>query len=135
MIAKRYPPPATRSGLTRRVTINQFRMYVNVNFYENLQPCEVFVTTAKQGSTIAGFVDGICIAISYGLQYGIPWSVFRKKLSHMTFEPRDEENASAIDLLAKTVTDLISIYGGKEDEGPILNQKENETNDSKPECG
>lgn len=126
MPTKRYPPPEIRSALTKKANVGSFTMYITVGFYHNSQPCEVFITTAKQGSTVAGFMDSIAIGISYGLQYGIPWSVFAKKYSHMTFEPKDDDSSSAAHLLASVVSELVSNFGGNPDKGPMLDKPEEE---------
>ena len=55
--------------------------------YEDGTPGEVFISMAKEGSTISGLMDSFATAISYGLQYGVPLKFFVDKFSHVRFEP------------------------------------------------
>ena len=48
---------------------------------------EIFLKLGKQGSTLAGVMDAFSIAVSVGLQYGVPLETFVKKFSYMRFEP------------------------------------------------
>ena len=50
-------------------------------------PGEVFISMAKEGSTISGLMDTLATSISYGLQYGVPLKFFVDKFSHVRFEP------------------------------------------------
>jgi ribonucleoside-diphosphate reductase alpha chain len=58
-----------------------------VGMFEDGQPGEIFVTMAKEGSTISGLMDAFATAISYGLQYGVPLKFYVDKFSHVRFEP------------------------------------------------
>ncbi|MCX6637900.1 MAG: vitamin B12-dependent ribonucleotide reductase, partial [Acidobacteria bacterium] len=55
--------------------------------YEEGMPGELFITMAKEGSTISGLMDSFATAISYALQYGVPLKFFVDKFSHVRFEP------------------------------------------------
>lgn len=80
-----------RNGVTMKDFGCNFKYYVTVNFYPDGKPAEVFVRIAKEGSTIAGFVEALAITISIAWQYGVPWEVLYTKYLHQIFEPRDDE--------------------------------------------
>ena len=60
---------------------------MTVGLYEDGSPGELFITMAKEGSTISGLMDSFATAISYALQYGVPLKFFVDKFSHVRFEP------------------------------------------------
>ena len=79
--------PHTRRSLTHKFDIQGHEGYVNVGFYPDGRPGEVFITMAKEGSTIGGLMDVLGTSISIGLQYGVPLEVFVNKFAHSRFEP------------------------------------------------
>jgi ribonucleoside-diphosphate reductase alpha chain len=88
------PPPSTRTRLPRRRRSNTFAFrvadcegYVTVGEYEDGRPGELFVKVSKQGSTLSGVMDAFAIAVSLGLQHGVPLSTFVRKYTNMRFEP------------------------------------------------
>jgi ribonucleoside-diphosphate reductase alpha chain len=58
-----------------------------VGLYENGAPGELFITMAKEGSTIGGLMDGIGTLTSMALQYGVPLDALVRKFAHQRFEP------------------------------------------------
>jgi len=61
--------------------------YITVGLYEDGQPGALFLTMAKEGSTISGFADAFARATSYALHYGVPLQDLVDKFSHVRFEP------------------------------------------------
>ena len=61
--------------------------FVTVGEYDDGRPGEVFVRVSKQGSTLAGIMDGFAISVSHGLQYGVPLQAFVEAFVGMRFEP------------------------------------------------
>src|SRR5262249_45318647 len=61
--------------------------YVRVGLFENDQRGELFITMAKEGSTIGGLMDGIGTLTSLALQYGVPLEALVRKFAHVRFEP------------------------------------------------
>ena len=55
--------------------------------FEDGAPGEIFITMAKEGSTISGLMDSIAVAISLTLQYGVPLKFLVDKFAHVRFEP------------------------------------------------
>ncbi len=79
--------PHTRRSLTHKFDIQGHEGYVTVGFYPDGRPGELFITMAKEGSTIGGLMDVLGTSISIGLQYGVPLEVFVNKFAHSRFEP------------------------------------------------
>ncbi len=94
--------PETRMALNHKFNIAGHEGYLNVGLFEDGQPGELFITMAKEGSTIGGLMDSIATLTSMALQYGVPLEALVKKFSHQRFEPsgftRNPEirNASSI---------------------------------------
>lgn len=100
----------TRLGITRTALVAQLKYYVTVNFYDDTaDPGEVFITIAKEGSTVAGLIDALAITISIALQYGVPWKTLGQKYLQTIFDPRDDRASSLVDGIAKTITEVIEI--------------------------
>ncbi len=79
--------PDERQSITHKFSIGGHEGYITVGLYEDNTPGELFITMAKEGSTISGLMDGFATAISYSLQYGVPLKFFVNKFSHVRFEP------------------------------------------------
>jgi ribonucleoside-diphosphate reductase alpha chain len=78
---------ATRHSLTHKFSVGGHEGYITVGLFEDGKPGELFITMAKEGSTIGGLMDTIGTLTSMGLQYGVPIDVFVNKFSHTRFEP------------------------------------------------
>jgi ribonucleoside-diphosphate reductase alpha chain len=79
--------PDERRALTHHFSIAGQEGYLTVGVYEDGVPGEIFITMAKQGSTISGLMDAFATVVSLALQHGVPLRVLCEKLSHMRFEP------------------------------------------------
>jgi ribonucleoside-diphosphate reductase alpha chain len=94
--------PDTRTAVTHKFDIAGHEGYLTVGLFENGQPGELFITMAKEGSTIGGLMDSIGTLTSLALQYGVPLDALVRKFAHQRFEPsgftRNPEirNASSI---------------------------------------
>jgi len=78
---------ATRQSLTHKFAIGQHEGYMTVGMFEDGRPGEVFLTMAKEGSTIGGLMDTIGILTSLALQYGVSAETLARKFEHVSFEP------------------------------------------------
>jgi ribonucleoside-diphosphate reductase alpha chain len=76
-----------RQAITHKFSIGGHEGYVTVGLYDDGTPGEVFITMAKEGSTISGLMDSFATAISYNLQYGVPLKFLVDKFGHVRFEP------------------------------------------------
>ena len=79
--------PDTRTAITHKFDIAGHEGYLTVGLFEDGQPGELFITMAKEGSTIGGLMDGIGTLTSMALQYGVPLEALVKKFAHQRFEP------------------------------------------------
>src|SRR5205807_9925876 len=79
--------PDERKALTHKFDIAGHEGYLTVGLYEDGMPGELFVTMAKEGSTISGLMDAFATQTSYALQFGVPLKFMVDKFSHMRFEP------------------------------------------------
>ncbi len=105
--------PHTRRSLTHKFDIQGHEGYINVGFYPDGRPGELFITMAKEGSTIGGLMDVLGTAISIGLQYGVPLEVFVNKFAHSRFEPAGFTKNPDIPI-AKSIADYIFRWLGME---------------------
>jgi ribonucleoside-diphosphate reductase alpha chain len=83
----RHRLPDTRNAVNHKFSIAGHDGYLGVGLYENGQPGEIFITMAKEGSTISGFMDSFALVFSIALQHGVPLSTLVAKLAHTRFEP------------------------------------------------
>ena len=79
--------PGTRQSLTHKFSVGGHEGYITVGVFEDGTPGELFITMAKEGSTIGGLMDTIGTLTSMALQYGVPLAALVNKFAHMRFEP------------------------------------------------
>jgi ribonucleoside-diphosphate reductase alpha chain len=79
--------PDERQSITHKFSIGGHEGYITVGLFDDGTPGEVFITMAKEGSTISGLMDSFATTVSYALQYGVPLKFFVDKFSHVRFEP------------------------------------------------
>jgi ribonucleoside-diphosphate reductase alpha chain len=79
--------PKVRNSKTFSFTVAGSHGYLTVGEYDDGRPGEVFMRLAKQGSTLAGFMDSLAISLSHGLQYGVPLKDYVKSFTSMSFAP------------------------------------------------
>lgn len=98
--------PDTRQSVTHKFSISGHEGYITVGLYPDGRPGELFITMAKEGSTIGGLMDCFGTAVSMSLQYGVPLEVYVNKFSHTRFEPMGFTKNSDIKI-AKSLVDYI----------------------------
>jgi ribonucleoside-diphosphate reductase alpha chain len=130
--------PATRKSVTHKFSVGGHEGYITVGLFEDGQPGELFITMAKEGSTIGGLMDTIGTLTSLALQYGVPLLALVNKFSHMRFEPSGWTGNPDIPN-AKSVPDYIFrwlgmefIAGFREANAPQRNGKSNGNGHSAP---
>ena len=79
--------PDTRTAVTHKFDVAGHEGYLTVGLFEDGRPGEVFITMAKEGSTIGGLMDSIGTLTSLALQYGVPLEALLRKFAHQRFEP------------------------------------------------
>jgi ribonucleoside-diphosphate reductase alpha chain len=77
----------TRTAITHKFDIAGHEGYLTVGLFDDGQPGELFITMAKEGSTIGGLMDSIGTLTSLALQYGVPLDALVRKFAHQRFEP------------------------------------------------
>jgi ribonucleoside-diphosphate reductase alpha chain len=105
--------PATRPSITHKFSVAQHEGYLNVGMFEDGKPGELFITMAKEGSTVGGLMDAFATAISLCLQYGVQMEDLVKKFSHQRFEPNGMTANRDIPF-AKSIVDYIFRWLGME---------------------
>jgi ribonucleoside-diphosphate reductase alpha chain len=101
----------TRQSITHKFSIAGHEGYLCVGLYLDGRPGEIFITMAKEGSTIGGIMDSFGTALSLALQYGVPLEVLVNKFSHTRFEPMGHTSNKDI-RIAKSVVDYIARWLG-----------------------
>jgi ribonucleoside-diphosphate reductase alpha chain len=96
----------TRNSLTHKFSVGNHEGYITVGLFDDGAPGELFITMAKEGSTIGGLMDTIGTLTSMALQYGVPLQALVEKFSHMRFEPSGWTKDPDIPV-AKSVPDYI----------------------------
>lgn len=86
MRAPRELPP-TRPAITHRFQVAGHKGYITVGLYEDGSPGEIFITMAKEGSTLSGLMDALAATASLALQHGTPLYALCRRLCYMRFEP------------------------------------------------
>jgi ribonucleoside-diphosphate reductase alpha chain len=79
--------PDERISVTHKFEVGGHEGYITVGLYPDRKPGEIFITMAKEGSTVSGLISSFAQAISIGLQHGVPLKLFCEKFAHTRFEP------------------------------------------------
>jgi ribonucleoside-diphosphate reductase alpha chain len=122
--------PDTRKAVTHKFDIAGHEGYLTVGLFQNGQPGELFITMAKEGSTIGGLMDGIGTLTSLALQYGVPLDALVRKFAHVRFEPSgftknpDIRNAASITDYVFRWLGVQFVPGYREANAPNQNQPE-----------
>ena len=102
--------PDERPSMTHKFSIAGHEGYLHIGLYpDSRMPGEIFITMAKEGSTISGLMDAFATSISIALQYGVPLADLCKKFSHMRFEPNGFTQNKEIPI-TKSIMDYIFRY-------------------------
>jgi len=103
--------PQTRRSITHKFDVAGHEGYLTVGLYEDGSPGELFITMAKEGSTVGGLMDAYGTCISMALQYGVPLSTLVEKFSYNRFEPAGMTSNRDIPF-AKSIIDYIARWLG-----------------------
>ena len=98
--------PDERRSITHKFSIGGHEGYITVGMYDDGAPGEIFITMAKEGSTISGLMDAFATAVSFNLQYGVPLKFLVDKFAHVRFEPSGWTGNQQIPY-AKSIMDYI----------------------------
>ena len=98
--------PTRGRSITHKFSVAGHEGYITVGLFDDGRPGELFITMAKEGSTIGGLMDAFGTAVSMSLQYGVPLEDYVSKFSHMRFEPMGYTKNPDI-RIAKSLVDYI----------------------------
>ncbi len=103
--------PDTRVSLTHKFSIEGHECYITVGLFEGGRPGELFISMAKEGSTLSGMLDAFARSVSLLLQYGAPLSHLVEKFAYMRFEPSGWTGNPEIGM-AKSIVDYVFRWMG-----------------------
>ena len=137
---KRYSMPDRRKGYIQKVTIGNHKIYLHTGEYDDGKIGEIFIDTNKEGELVKAIMNNFAIAISLGLQYGVPLDEFVSAYVSTKFEPSGKLEGNDRILTATSILDYIFrelaiSYLGREDlaHTPSIQQKENDFTEQNPE--
>ena len=104
--AVRHKLQAERASITHKFNVGGHEGYITVGLYPNGQVGELFITMAKEGSTVSGLMDSFACGISIALQHGVPLKLLCEKFAHTRFEPSGWSGNPDIGF-AKSIMDYI----------------------------
>jgi len=104
--AVRHKLQEERASITHKFKVGDHEGYITVGLYPNEEPGELFITMAKEGSTVSGLVDSFALAVSIALQHGVPLKLLCEKFAHTRFEPSGWSGNAEIGY-AKSIMDYI----------------------------
>ena len=137
---KRYSMPDRRKGYIQKVTIGNHKIYLHTGEYDDGKIGEIFIDTNKEGELVKAIMNNFAIAISLGLQYGVPLDEFVSAYVSTKFEPSgkvegNDRILSATSILDYIFRELAISYLGREDlaHTPSIQQKENNFTEQNPE--
>jgi ribonucleoside-diphosphate reductase alpha chain len=105
--------PETRKSITHKFSVAGHEGYLTVGLYDDGLPGELFITMAKEGSTVGGLMDVIGTCVSMALQYGVPLITLVDKFRHARFEPAGMTSNKNIPF-TKSLIDYIFCWMGCE---------------------
>src|SRR5208282_2065697 len=104
--AVRHKLQEERASITHKFKVGDHEGYITVGLYPSGEPGELFITMAKEGSTVSGLMDSFALAVSIALQHGVPLKLFCEKFAHTRFEPSGWSGNPDIGF-AKSIMDYI----------------------------
>ena len=104
--AVRHKLQEERASITHKFNVGGHEGYITVGLYPNGDPGELFITMAKEGSTVSGLMDSFACAVSLALQHGVPLRLLCEKFAHTRFEPSGWTGNTEIGF-AKSIMDYI----------------------------
>ncbi len=105
--SKRFSMPDRRKGYIQKATIGNHKVYLHTGEYEDGKIGEIFIDTSKEGELVKALMNNFAIAISLGLQYGVPLDEFVNAYVGTKFEPSGKVNGNDRILSASSILDYI----------------------------
>jgi ribonucleoside-diphosphate reductase alpha chain len=133
---KRFSMPDRRKGYIQKATIGDHKVYLHTGEYEDGKIGEIFIDTSKEGELVKALMNNFAIAVSLGLQYGVPLDEFISAFVGTKFEPSgkvygNDRILSATSILDYIFRELAISYQNREDlaHTPAIGDNENITDD------
>ena len=104
---KRFSMPDRRKGYIQKATIGDHKVYLHTGEYEDGKIGEIFIDTSKEGELVKALMNNFAIAISLGLQYGVPLDEFVSAYVDTKFEPSGKVYGNDRILSASSILDYI----------------------------
>ena len=132
VINKRFSMPDRRKGYIQKATIGDHKVYLHTGEYEDGKIGEIFIDTSKEGELVKALMNNFAIAVSLGLQYGVPLDEFVSAYVDTKFEPSgkvygNDRILSATSILDYIFRELAISYLNREDlaHTPSINRSDN----------
>ena len=106
-IGKRFGMPDRRKGYIQKATIGNHKVYLHTGEYEDGKIGEIFIDTSKEGELVKALMNNFAIAISLGLQYGVPLDEYVSAYVGTKFEPSGKVHGNDRILSATSILDYI----------------------------
>ena len=106
-VSKRFSMPDRRKGYIQKATIGNHKVYLHTGEYEDGKIGEIFIDTSKEGELVKALMNNFAIAISLGLQYGVPLDEFINAYVDTKFEPSGKVYGNDRILSASSILDYI----------------------------
>ena len=105
--SRRFGMPDRRKGYIQKVTIGDHKVYLHTGEYEDGKIGEIFIDTSKEGELVKALMNNFAIAISLGLQYGVPLDEYVSAYVNTKFEPSGKVYGNDRILSATSILDYI----------------------------
>jgi ribonucleoside-diphosphate reductase alpha chain len=105
--SKRFSMPDRRKGYIQKATIGDHKVYLHTGEYEDGKIGEIFIDTSKEGELVKALMNNFAIAVSLGLQYGVPLDEFISAFVGTKFEPSGKVHGNDRILTATSILDYI----------------------------
>ena len=137
-VGKRFGMPDRRKGYIQKATIGDHKVYLHTGEYEDGKIGEIFIDTSKEGELVKALMNNFAIAVSLGLQYGVPLDEFISAFIGTKFEPSGKVHGndrilSATSILDYIFRELAISYQNREDLAHTPSIGGNETNEQESE--
>ena len=106
-LGKRFSMPDRRKGYIQKASIGDHKVYLHTGEYEDGKIGEIFIDTSKEGELVKALMNNFAIAISLGLQYGVPLDEFVNAYVDTKFEPSGKVYGNDRILSATSILDYI----------------------------
>ena len=133
---KRFSMPDRRKGYIQKATIGDHKVYLHTGEYEDGKIGEIFIDTSKEGELVKALMNNFAIAVSLGLQYGVPLDEFISAFVGTKFEPSgkvlgNDRILSASSILDYIFRELAISYQNREDlaHTPSISSNDSSTTD------